>query len=137
MKKIILTTFVLLAILVISCKKEAGEGGTSTIKWKITLRNYHGNFPAPFYDDYDALAEDVYIIYGDGTTFDNRTKTSYDGTYEFNYLRKGTYTVFIYSDDTAIYTLPSPSGKILYIDTVAITKNKSEVIVPDIMITKQ
>ncbi len=133
MKKIISAVFILLTLITVSCKKEAGEGGTSTLKGRIIVRDYNGSFPAPFYNDYGAQAEDVYIIYGDGTTSDNRTRTSYDGTYEFNYLRKGTYKIFVYSDDSN-FVSPTPGGKVVVDETVEITKNKSEVTVPDMMI---
>jgi len=135
MKNFISITFILFALSIISCKKEAGEGGTSTIKGKIIVRDYNGSFPAPFFDDYGAQEEDVYIIYGDGTTSDNRTRTSYYGTYEFKYLRKGDYKIFVYSDDSN-FVSPTPGGKVVVEQKVEITKNKSEVTVPDIMIVK-
>lgn len=135
MKITFLTAILALCVLIISCKKEPGEGGTSTLKGKITVRDYNGSFPAPFFTDYGAQEEDVYIIYGDGTTSDNRTRTSYDGTYEFKYLRKGTYKIFVYSDDTN-FVSPAPGGKVVIEKTVEITKNKSEVAIPEIMIIK-
>ncbi|MEO8146378.1 MAG: hypothetical protein ABI723_02015 [Bacteroidia bacterium] len=138
MKKIISLTFVLFTIIVISsCKKEPGEGGTSSIKGKIITRDYQGAFfpGSTFYVEYPELEQDVYIIYGDGTTFDNRTRTSFDGSYEFNYLRKGSYQVFVYSDDTN-FVAPAPSGKVVVEQKVEITKNKSDITVPDMMIIK-
>lgn len=134
MKKIISITFVLFTFVIYSCKKEAGEGGTSTIKGKILVRDYNSSFPF-FYTEYGAQAEDVYIIYGDGTTTDNRTKTSYDGTYEFKYLNKGTYSIFVYSDDTN-FVSPTPSGKVVIEESTEITKKKSEVTIPEMTIVK-
>lgn len=44
--------------------------------------------------------EDVYIIYGDeDDIYDDNIKTNFDGTFEFNNLRKGKYKVFAYSKD--------------------------------------
>ncbi|MGB0888060.1 MAG: hypothetical protein ACPGSL_08060 [Vicingaceae bacterium] len=51
--------------------------------------------------------EDVYIIYGDeDDIFDDNVKTNFDGTFEFNNLRKGKYKVFAYSKDEANTTEP-------------------------------
>ena len=43
---------------------------------------------------YHAEKEDVYIIYGEDKTdlYDDSFETSWDGTYRFEFLRKGTYT---------------------------------------------
>ncbi len=44
--------------------------------------------------------EDVYIIYGDeDEIYDDNVKTNFDGTFEFNNLRKGKYKVFAYSKE--------------------------------------
>lgn len=133
MKKITCVILFLLAIGISACKKEAGEGGNSTIKGKVQVHDYNGSFPALPYSNYGAQAEDVYIIYGDGTTADNRTKTSFDGSFEFQYLRKGTYKIFVYSDDS---NFVAPSGKVVVQEQIEITKNKSEVIAPDMLIIK-
>jgi hypothetical protein len=134
MKKLLIISFLFLSLLTGSCKKEPGEGGTSTLKGTIIERNYNNSFPV-FYVEYGAQAEDVYIIYGDGTTSDNRTRTSYDGTYEFKYLNNGSYTIFVYSDDTN-FVSPSPSGKIVIKENVEITSKKSEVTVPEMTIIR-
>jgi hypothetical protein len=48
--------------------------------------------------------KDVYIIYSDneGDVYDDSFETNWDGTYQFEYLRKGDYTVFIYEDSTIV-----------------------------------
>ena len=89
--------FALLAIALISCKKVPGEGGTSTIKGVVMEQLYNslGNVIA----EYPAPDQNVYIIYGDQSTFyDDDISTSYDGTFEFRYLQKGKYSVFVYED---------------------------------------
>jgi hypothetical protein len=43
--------------------------------------------------------ENVYIIYGNDQTFySDDISTSYDGSFEFNYLRPGNYVVFMYEN---------------------------------------
>jgi len=80
---------------------------------------------------YYAQEERVYIIYGDADFYGNDTRTSYDGTYEFDYLRKGSYTIFAYSNcDTCA------SGSIATMMTAEITKNHSTVTLPDLILKK-
>ncbi|MCX6274419.1 MAG: hypothetical protein NTV09_04345, partial [Bacteroidetes bacterium] len=83
-----------------SCKKDEGEGGTSTISGKVILEKWDNSFSL-LVNSYPARNQDVYILYGDdNTTYDNDYKTSYDGSYEFNYLQKGTYKLYVYTEDT-------------------------------------
>ena len=101
----------LIGILIIfcSCEKEAGEGGTSSIEGKITANNIGAEiFYNPLTSQNDTLPlypvpdQDVYIIYGEGSIYDDSFETSWDGTYRFDYLRKE-LMVFTYSDcDTMI-----------------------------------
>lgn len=119
----------LLSMLLISCSKQAGEGGTSTIKGKIKAKqtDVFGNV-----FEYYLGKEDVFIIYGEADFYGNDVKTNYDGTYEFSYLKKGKYTIYAYSDcDTCL------GYKREELKTVDITQNKSENIVEDLVIIKQ
>lgn len=125
--------FIALVMINCGCKKTAGEGGTSTITGKIVLYDYNGSFPF-FADTLPAQEQDVYIIYGDAVTgFDDRTRTSYDGSFRFDYLRKGDYRIFVYTDDTANQF---STEQLPVIRDVTISKNKSTVEVPGIIIVK-
>ena len=103
MKKTLLITAI--AIVFLACQKEAGEGGTSSITGKvITYELSHFDVPGTnqrvdtlrYYYHAD---EEVYIIYGDEDNYyDDSYETSFDGSFRFENLRKGMYTVFIYSD---------------------------------------
>ncbi|MDH5767067.1 MAG: hypothetical protein OEZ38_13725, partial [Gammaproteobacteria bacterium] len=44
--------------------------------------------------------ERVYIIYGDGSYYDESIRTDIDGSFEFTGLRKGSYTIYASSKDT-------------------------------------
>jgi hypothetical protein len=117
MKKGIL---LLLSILVLSlsnsCKKVEGSGGGATIKGMIQEQKYNalGNIIA----EYPGSDVDVYLIYGTTDQFyDDDVKTSYDGSFVFQYLQKGTYTVFVYEDDAT-----QPSGKNVIKQTFEITE---------------
>ena len=91
--------------------------------------NYNGS--GQFVDSFYAQAEHVYIIYGDAAYFGDDIKTSYDGTYEFPYLRKGSYTIFAYSRcDTCA------AGQQPALINTEISKNHSVVILPDLVINQ-
>lgn len=95
---------------ILSCDKDEGVGGNATIRGKVIVRNYNDDFSI-FLSEHSASEEDVYIIYGNDKTFGDQVETNYDGTFEFNYLLPGDYSVFVYSEDT--------SSNLLY-DTVVI-----------------
>ena len=46
------------------------------------------------------INERVYLIYGDGTAYDDDVNTGADGTFEFNGLTKGDYSIYLFSLDT-------------------------------------
>lgn len=51
--------------------------------------------------------EDVYIIYGnEDEIYDDNVKTNFDGSFEFNNLRKGKYKLFAYSKDKSNISEP-------------------------------
>jgi hypothetical protein len=103
MKKLLLLSLTM--SLLFACQKEAGEGGTSTIKGKIiTYELNHfdvpgGNQTVDTLSSYYTADKEVYIIYGDeGNFYDDSYETSWDGSFRFEYLRKGKYTIFVYSN---------------------------------------
>lgn len=115
-----------------SCQKEEGPGGTSTIAGKVWVQDYTSDF-AVIKAEYWAEEEDVYLMYGNDTIYSDKTSTNYDGSYWFQYLNEGDYTVFVYSDDTSMVNRSS-SGRIPIKVQVSINSSKSDVIVPTITI---
>ncbi len=113
-----------------SCKKTAGIGGTSTIKGKLFVAEYN---ILDIQDSFYVGKEDIYIIYGDNEYFDDKIESSYDGTFEFPYLKKGKYTLFSYGE-----CLPNDSlcfgGKKAFVKEVVITENKQIVDIGDLRI---
>ena len=126
----VLFSFLLILIAFMGCSTLPGEGGTSTITGKVYVERY--NASGILYQEYYGAEERVYIIYGDGTTYDEETKTSYDGTYQFQFLREGTYTVFSYSD-----CLTCEGSTEAVLQTVEITENHQDVTVADIVIEQR
>ncbi|MEJ6776255.1 MAG: hypothetical protein QNK85_02890 [Crocinitomicaceae bacterium] len=77
-----------------SCTKVEGPGGAATITGKIIKSKTIAGIE--YFSD--AADEDVYLIYGGVNSFyDDDIKTSYDGSFEFNYLEEGNYQFFVYS----------------------------------------
>jgi hypothetical protein len=121
-----------LFLLALACKKEEGEGGTSSITGKVLVRQYNANFTT-LMEQYYAPDENVFIVYGDDPVYGDKTSTNYDGTYRFEYLREGNYTIYAYSEDSAYYPT---QHEIPVIKRVEITKKNQEVHVGDIIILK-
>jgi hypothetical protein len=114
-------------LLACSCKQEEGKGGTSIIKGKVYVMNY--NSSGELVGQYYGAEEHVYIIYGDAAYYGDDLKTNYDGTYEFDYLHKGSYSIYAYSKcDTC------ESGQEPVIINTEIDKNHSTSILPDLVI---
>jgi hypothetical protein len=122
----------IIVFLASSCEKDPGEGGNSAITGKVYIREYNKSFTTVV-AEYYAPDEDVYIIYGDGTSSDNDLKTGPNGDFIFRYLRPGKYTLYAYSADSAG---TSASGTIpVYLD-VEITKKKQTIDAGTIIILK-
>lgn len=120
----------LFAGIVSACSKEAGEGGNSKIHGKIIAHNYNAEFTY-LRGIYPAADEDVYIIYGNDFSYSERVRTSYEGVYEFKYLRPGDYTIYAYSKDS---TLTLASEMYAVIRNVKIDDNRQNVEVEDMKI---
>jgi hypothetical protein len=96
------------ASLLAGCKKDPGEGGSSTIRGVLYAKNVHDRNSPMTADDFEPNQK-VYISYGDKSTYDDDYETGPDGTFEFKYLRKGKYRISAYSRDTATMGLVSVS----------------------------
>lgn len=97
MKKLLFLAIACLSL--VACKKFEGEGGRASISGKVSVMEklYTGStWTDTAY--YDGATEDVYIIYGDGETmYNDKVECSYDGTFKFDYLQPGNYTIYAYS----------------------------------------
>lgn len=120
-----------LLILASSCLKEAGEGGSAVIYGKVYAYDYNAEM-TDYRTQYYAPDEDVYIIYGNDSVYSDRTRTHYDGSYRFQYLRPGTYTIYVYSKNLETRLPPELPVK----KTVTITSNNEVITVEDIEIIK-
>ncbi len=103
MKKYILSIAIGAAMLFSQCQKEAGEGGLATIKGMVNkeFRNVLNNPSTALDDQIPAADQEVYIVYGDHISPDEKVVTNYKGEFSFTGLRKGDYTIYTYSQDTS------------------------------------
>ena len=99
-KKVSILTIALLSVFLVSCEKPEGIGGNASIKGTIMVEVYDKEFKT-LQETFPATDEDVFIIYGNDDSYSDKTSTSSNGLFEFNYLTKGEYTVFVYSEDTS------------------------------------
>jgi hypothetical protein len=132
MKPKILIPVLFSIIWITACEKDPGPGGTSSITGKVWVLDYNAEY-THLNAEYYGAKEDVYLIYGDDVVYSESFKTSYDGTYRFDHLRKGKYKVFCYSEDT---TGLIPEGKFAVIKEVEITANRQDVKVDSLVIVK-
>ena len=122
----------LLSVILISCNKEPGPGGLASIKGKVYAYDLTNGLDtaAKGY-----LAEiRVYIGQAESSTYFDDIRTSYDGSYEFKFLRKGKYKLWVVSKtDTAFYA-PRPDRQEYYIQDAEVKEKKEEVTLPDFII---
>jgi len=126
--------FIVLAGFITSCKKDPGQGGNVTITGKVHAKYYNATFQTLLGTGYSP-ERDVYIIYGNDASFSDRTRSNYDGTFEFKYLRKGNYKVYVYSKDSAqIVQSGIQNLKYAVIQEVTATDNKQTITLDDLEI---
>ena len=87
-------------LLMSGCEKPEGPGGKGIIRGQLMRKTYDNQFRV-LQSEIPAADEDVFIIYGAGQTVSDDRKTSPEGRFEFQYLSKGDYTVYVYSEDSS------------------------------------
>lgn len=112
----------LLTFAIVSCKKEPGTGGKTTLRGNVI-----GTYLCE--DDSSTLAtnvaipdERIYISYGATGEIDDDARTAPDGSFKFEYLQPGAYSIITYSE-----CLSCPTGKTEVIQEIEIAKKEDEV----------
>ena len=103
-----------------SCEKPEGPGGRGSIKGQVMVRTFDKGFRIQ-QAEFPAANEDVYIMYGDEQTISDDQATTPDGRFEFQYLSKGDYTIFLFSEDS---TGQSTSGFVVVEHTVNLSSTR-------------
>ena len=121
---------ILLALAATSCRKGEGKGGKATISGKVYVDYY--NQSGSFIDkSFYARDVDVFIVYGNNTFYDDKVATHHDGSYQFDYLMPGNYTVYTYSKDV---DGTADNSKILVLKEVTISDKNETVELDDFVI---
>ena len=107
----------------ISCKKEEGFGGLASISGKVYAFDY--NSSGVLLSEGYAGDIDVYIKAKDSSVELKRIRTTYDGSYIFEQLRKGDYEVWVYSDCSKC-----PNGIEPIIQSVTLSDKKAKIELP-------
>ena len=124
----------ILIFFVVACKKPPGPGGKATISGKVYAYDFDNTQNYLISKGYSAGTK-VYIIYGDDKVIGGNVITDYDGSYEFRYLNKGKYKVFVNSIDTS-YKVKGNDTWIPVIKEVQINETKKVVKLEDFVINK-
>lgn len=113
-----------------SCSQEAGLGGLAAVQGRVYVKDYYDGTNT-LKSEYYAQDERVYIMFGDSPVPNDDVRTSYDGTYRFERLTEGSYTLYVYSECDSC-----ASGLEAVKTTFEVTSRKEEVALPDIVIRK-
>lgn len=134
MKKLLF--FLSFALAFAACKKDPGTGGAGTIfgtiskEVRVVLTN-----PATSLYTVPAADVDVYIVYGEHVSPDDKVVTDYNGEFEFRNLRKGKYTIYVYSRDTTGQNPPTiDPTKMVVLQEVELIDNEDHAVVSDLTI---
>lgn len=128
--------FLTLALAFSACKKDPGTGGAGTISGTISkeVRVVLTN-PATSLYTVPAADVDVYIVYGEHVSPDDKVVTDYNGEFEFRNLRKGKYTIYVYSRDTTGQNPPTiDPTKMVVLQEVELTDNEDHAVISDLTI---
>ena len=100
------------------------DDGKASIKGRVWVSNFKQD-GITLSGEYWGQDVDVYLIYGNKTSFDIRVRTSYDGTFEFTNLIKGNYKIFV-------YTAQRNAGGVLVVGS-----NEDDIIFRDVIINTE
>jgi len=87
-----------LSFVLVSCNKDEGFGGSCSIEGYVHNIVHHNKNYSFLTETVPAAEWRVFIIAGDNGAVLKDIRTNHNGMYRFDYLRKGTYTVYAYSE---------------------------------------
>ncbi len=100
---VVVFLFVTLLLLISSCVKNEGTGGTGSITGTIVEQYYSEDFSRLIYQR-PAVDEEVFVIYGEDNVLGDRSFTSLTGEFRFDFLYPGRYYIYyLTGDSTSIY----------------------------------
>lgn len=93
MKKFLI---LILVFTFLSCSKEEGYGGLSTIKGKVFGKDFNTSNVLVSQDFIGGMK--VYISKHNNPNYFDRLDTSYDGSFKFEFLQPGKYDIWVFGD---------------------------------------
>ncbi|MBN2236398.1 MAG: hypothetical protein JW729_02490 [Bacteroidales bacterium] len=81
-----------------SCTKTEGYGGRASISGTIVEQVYNDDFSL-LIDEKKAMDEDVFIIFDNHETVNDKVVTNYEGKFAFEQLFPGNYKIYFYTQD--------------------------------------
>lgn len=121
LKTVLIFLFTMAILSFTACKKPEGEGGTGRIKGTLLAEQWNATFTVKK-AEFLAMDEWVYIVYGSDVSYGDRIRSSYNGEFEFKYLRAGKYKIYVYSKDK---TLQSASGEVAIVKEFTVTEDNT------------
>jgi hypothetical protein len=100
-KKLQLFALTIIVLGIFACKKNNSDDGENALRGCIIEKVYNKDYNV-FQKDVPAEEERVYLFSGDDSFYSYDTRTSADGTFQFDELAAGGYTVMYYSEDSAL-----------------------------------
>lgn len=122
--------FLFASIVFVSCEKEEGEGGTTTITGRVFAIDYNQEWTKEK-GRYYAPGVDVFIIYGSDSIYSDKFKTGLGGWYRFQFMRPGKYTLYAFSRDKSQISI---TDEVVVMQTIEVKKKDKTVVVDDIEI---
>lgn len=111
------------------------DEGFAKIRGKVMLINYKNESQYPnlqIKDISPAQELEVYISYNNEAFYSERIRTHKDGTFEFNHLLKGKYSIYVYSEDV----ITGKTEMVVKEVKVDITELEQVVVLEDIVVEK-
>ncbi len=112
-----------MAAVIAGCSKDPGFGGDASITGHVRVRDYNTTF-TQLIAEYPAEDTYVYLRFGDRPGYEDRVKTDYEGNFEFRFLYRGDYEIYLYSRDS---TLTDPNEQVPVIRHLSISERKETV----------
>ncbi len=129
MKQILIYSFAIALVTFTACTKGSGPGGQAKIKGKVFARNLDKTLITITDSGYIGDVK-VFIAYGDNPSVGDNIETSYDGSFEFPYLREGTYKIWTFGKKR----FSNNALDVAVVQDVIISSKKEEKVVADLQI---
>ena len=88
-----------MSLLFSGCESPEGYGGSSSISGNIITEYYNDDYSL-FIRHEPSVDEEVFLLFGDDENVGDRVRSSITGSFAFNYLQPGKYTVYFRGEDS-------------------------------------